>query len=105
MKPKPPLEKDVQSAIIKYLRAKRLFFWKNNTVGIYKSSTGSYIPSGSVGSPDIFVLKDGLLYGLEVKRIGGKQSDAQINFGWSMNYHGGRYEVVFSIDDVIKLGL
>lgn len=84
---------------------RRLFHWKNNTTGIYKQSTGSYIPSGSVGSPDIFVLKEGILYGLEVKREGGKQSEEQVNFGWNMNYHGGRYAVVRSIDDVIALGL
>lgn len=81
------------------------FFWKNNTTGIYKPKTGGWIPSQSVGSPDIFVLRKGTIYGLEVKRPGGKQSEGQIGFQKNMEKNGGIYKVVHSFFEVQELGL
>ncbi len=96
------LEKDIQYSILQFLRLKRLFCWKNSTVGIYKKSTGSYIPSQNVGSPDIFLVNDGTIWGIEVKTPKGKQSDNQK--AWQNNFEavGGRYLLARSLEDVQK---
>jgi hypothetical protein len=54
----------------------------------------------AVGSADIFALRVGVLYGIEVKRPGGKQSDAQNEFQTQLEAAGGRYIVAFNIDGV-----
>ncbi len=113
-------EKDVQNTILEYLRLKKYFCWKNNTVGIYKQSTGQYIPSQNVGSPDIFVVvprkwevkdpqqkmnepefyRTGQIYGIEVKVGNNKQSDYQQ--AWQKNFEasGGIYILAFTLEDV-----
>ncbi len=70
-----------------------------------KTERGGFYFFGVVGSPDIFILKDGKLIGLEVKAPKGKQSEGQIEFQKKMEKNGGIYKVVFSLDDVINLGL
>lgn len=60
---------------------------------------------GAVGSPDIFAIKDGKIYGLEVKNEKGKLSENQLDFCLDMSAAGGIYKLVRSIDDVVKLGL
>lgn len=102
---KKQLEKDIQKSIIDYLRRRGIFFWKNNTAGIYKKSTGSYIPSQSVGAPDICVIHNGKFIGLEVKQPTGKQSPGQIEFERKILNAGGFYYVVTSINDVQNIGL
>jgi hypothetical protein len=97
------LESEIQKQILDYLKLKRVFHFKNNTAGIYKVSTGSYIPSQSVGAPDIICVIGGTFCGLEVKRPGGKQSDNQKAFQDSLEEAGGKYYLVFSLDDVIKI--
>ncbi len=59
------------------------------------------------GLPDIFLIEHGTgrLWGLEVKRPGGKQSEDQELFMMRLRNGGGRYDVVRSIDDVRALGL
>ena len=72
---KKELEKDIQKSVIDYLKIKKHFFMKVNTVGIYKKATGSYIPSQSVGAPDILVFTDGgYTVCLEIKTKTGKLS-------------------------------
>lgn len=95
-------EKDIQRSIIDYLRLKGVLCWKNSTGGIYKKSTDSYIPSQSVGAPDIFALDEGTFYGIEVKRPGGKLSDKQSEFLRKIEENGGVAIVATSIDDVAK---
>ena len=46
-------ERDIQKAILDFLTLKLIFHYKNNTAGIYKQATGTYIQSRIVGAPDI----------------------------------------------------
>src|SRR3990167_6222466 len=96
----PSTEKPTQKAILQYLTMRRIFHWKNNTVGIYKKTTDSYIPSQAVGSPDIFAVKDGRIIGIEVKDIKGAQSEHQKAFQAGLEKAGGIYILARSLDDV-----
>jgi hypothetical protein len=99
-------EKETQKAVLKYLEMNhsKYMHWRNNS-GAMKTEAGGFYFFGAVGSPDIFVLWKGVLYGLEVKSTGGKQSEGQKEFERKMNLHGGIYKVIFSLDDVRALGL
>lgn len=97
-------EKETQRAVLQYLTMKGHFHWRNNS-GAMKTESGGFYFFGTVGSPDIFILYKGILYGLEIKSTGGKQSTGQIEFEKKMLKHGGVYKVCFSLDDVLALGL
>lgn len=97
-------EKETQKAVLKYLAMKKHFFWRNNS-GAMKTAGGHLYFFGAVGSPDVFVLHKGVLYGLEIKSTGGKQSEGQIVFQEGMEKNGGVYKVIYSLDEVIALGL
>ena len=97
------LEKDIQKTIIDYLRYNGWFVIKNNTVGIYKKNTDSYIPSQAVGLADLTIIKDSRVIMLEVKTPKGKQSDGQIEFEKSWKEKGGEYYVVRSVEEVEQI--
>lgn len=94
-------EKDTQKTIIDWLTVKKIFHYKNNTVGIYKQSTGQYIPSPSKGAPDIVAVIQGKYIGIEVKAPNGKQSENQVAFQSNLENAGGLYILAFSVGDVI----
>lgn len=98
------LEKLTQKAVLDYLAIMKYFHWRNNS-GAMKTQSGGFYFFGAVGSPDIFVLHKGILYGLEIKSTGGKQSVGQIEFQKRMEKNGGVYKLIFCLDDVIALGL
>lgn len=93
-------ERDTQAAIIDYLRAKRIFHYRNNT-GAYKAEHGSFVRFGTVGSPDIICVINGQFIGIEVKSLKGKQNPDQIQFQKSVEKAGGRYILARSVDDII----
>lgn len=99
------LEKDIQRSILDYLGYKRVFHWRNNTGAFSGEHNGTrrFVKYGAVGSPDIFALHKGTLYGIEVKRPGGKQTEAQRLFQFDMEQNGGVYRVARSIDDITDL--
>lgn len=97
-------EADIQRTIIEYLKYKRLFWWRNNS-GALKTEHGGFIRFGATGSPDIFIVKDGKIYGLEVKAEKGKQSDNQLLFQQGFEKAGGLYFVVRSLKDVADIGI
>jgi VRR-NUC domain len=100
MKTVPIKEKDIQRTILDYLAAKRIFHRKINNVGIFKQSTGSYIPSQSVGMPDIIAVVNGRIIGIEVKRPGGPQSPGQKQFQKELETAGGLYFLVHSVEEL-----
>jgi hypothetical protein len=103
-----PLESSIQAAICDYLSLRRHFFWRQNTVGLFDASTGRHrsMPKYSMsGVPDIILIRDGQFIGLEVKRPGGKQSEAQEEFERKVRFYGGQYHIVHSIEEVQALGL
>src|SRR3990167_1364915 len=93
-------EKDVQRTILDYLRITKQFFFRNNT-GAFKTERGQFVRFGQVGSPDIFVIRKGIIYGIEVKGTGGLQSEFQKE--WQINFetNGGKYLLVYSLEDFI----
>ena len=101
MKPKI-LEKDLQKQILDYLRLRGVFCWKNHSTGIYKQSTGSYIPVGMKGVSDILAIRNGKLIAIEVKVGKNKPSNVQLEFIEKINENGGIAFLAYSLNDVIK---
>lgn len=98
---KAPLEKVIQKQILDYLKLKRIFCWKNSTVGI-KKANGSFIPSGMTGISDILGLtKEGRFIAIEVKRTGNKTTPSQDIFMENIRKNGGIAVLAYSLDDVI----
>ena len=54
------------------------------------------------GTSDIIIIYRGMAYCLEVKKPGEKQSKDQILFMRNVIASGGRYEIVYSLDDAKK---
>jgi hypothetical protein len=106
MKPKI-LEKTIQKAILDYLELRRAFYWRNNS-GMHfftgKNGKSAAMRMGKTGSPDIYILKNGKLIGLEVKGAS-SQSDSQKSFQTEFESNGGIYYIVRSVDEVQALGL
>lgn len=106
----PEKESDIQAGICDYLALRGHLFWRQNTTPIYDRTRGTFraMPSHSMtGLPDIFLVQfgTGILWGLEVKRPKGKQSESQELFMMRLRNSGGRYDVVHSIAEVQALGL
>lgn len=102
------LEKDIQLAICDYLALKHYFFWRQNTVPVFDTRTKVYRPMPKYsmnGVPDIILINKGQFWGLEVKQPKGKQSENQYIFQQGCEKAGGKYHIVTSLDDVLRLGL
>lgn len=99
------LEKETQKAVLEYLTLKRIFHWRNNSGMMFSEYKGKKraIKLGTTGSPDIFVLKNGTLIGIECKSDTGKQNDDQKAFQKEMEKNGGKYFLVRSLDDVVPI--
>jgi hypothetical protein len=69
---KPPLEADIQNDILKWLRKRNIFCWRNNSgfIPIHnKQGKQRRIVVGNIGLPDILgYLPDGHGFAIEVKR-------------------------------------
>lgn len=94
-------ESEVQAGVLAYLSTRGdCFFWRSNVqAGVAPS--GRFMRSGMKGQPDVMVVKDGKLYGLEVKRsLLGKLSEDQRRWGNNLRAAGGVYEVVTSVGEL-----
>jgi len=101
-KPYELTEHQIQAQILDWLRLKRRFFWRNNT-GASKASYNSkvrFYRFGSPGSPDIFVIREGVIYGVEVKAYKGQQSQTQVYWQTEFEKAGGKYILARSLADV-----
>jgi hypothetical protein len=101
-----PKEAQIQLAICDYLALKKLFFWRQNTGGVYDAKAGFHRPMPKYsmnGVPDIIVIKNGQFIGLEVKRPKSKPSDHQLEFQKQCILNKAEYYIVRSIDDVMKI--
>lgn len=94
-------EKATQRAILQYLALRKIFHWRNNS-GAFKNPKGHLYFFGTTGSPDIFAIIKGQIYGIEVKDIKGKQNDNQIEFQKGFEKAGGVYILARSLDEVLK---
>lgn len=105
-------EKYVVKAVLDYLRLKRIFCWRNNTGGFMRNYVRKdrtegehFYRFGEIGSPDIFAVKNGKIYGIECKGENGKLSETQEGFGKELEKAGGIYVVTYGIKDVERVGL
>lgn len=97
------LEKDIQKAIIDYLRLKKYVVFKHHSTG-FTASNGEVrtFRYGDRGIADIIGCSPtGRFVAIEVKRKGGKISDDQTYFLDSIRRIGGIAFVAFSLDDAI----
>ena len=99
------LEKEIQKAVLQYLELKRLCYWRNNTGAMVAEYKGKkrFVQFGKKGSADIFVVKNGNIFGLEIKTLSGKQSEWQEVWQKEFQNAGGIYILCRSIDDVMKI--
>ena len=111
MKPKPKpkvLEKDIQSAICDYLKAEGVFFWRQNTGGMFDPTTRRFRKNNGKhsmnGVADILGMYKEKLLAIEVKAGNNKPSNDQEIFLQQVADNGGIAIVAWSIDDV-KEGL
>lgn len=104
-KKKGPSEHQIQSQILDWLKIKGIFHWRNNTGGFGGAHKGKkwFVRFGAVGSPDIFAVIEGHIYGIEVKAANGKLSEKQWDFANHLMQAGGSYARVTCIEDVSKL--
>ena len=94
-------EKDIQKAILDYLRWHKVFCWKAGSVGIYKKATDSYIPVGMKGVSDILgILPKGRFLAIEVKGPKGVLTEAQKKFIDAIKERSGVAFVARSVKDV-----
>ena len=96
-------EKDIQSAILRYLHVNKIFCWKYNNIGIWKQKTKSYIPSNMLGVSDIIgILPDGKFLAIEIKRPSGKLTYYQETFINDIKERNGIAFVAYDVSDVEK---
>lgn len=101
-------ENDIQNTICEYLKLKNHFFWRQNTSPTMQFGNGSatFRRMGKYalkGVPDIFVVHNGKVYLIEVKRPKGKLSEHQLEFQRRCAEENVPYYVVYSVDDVMKI--
>ena len=105
----PPLEKDIQRAILAALRLHPcIAFVGRFNRGVMQSTyqgRDSYTQFNTVpGFPDIHgMLKGGAAFYIEVKRPGKKPDDTQANFLASVTRHGGIAGVATSVEEATAL--
>ena len=63
---------------MEWLELKHIFHWRNNSGTLRKGR--HYVKFGKKGSPDIFALVRGTLFGIELKAHDGFQSQVQKEF-------------------------
>jgi len=97
-------EHDVQSAILDWLKHKKIFHWRSNTgafMGVHRGKP-RFVRFGKKGSPDIFAVVKGQIIGIECKGEKGFQSQVQKQFEVEFTQAGGVYILAFSLNDVIS---
>lgn len=93
-------ESDIQRVILDYLKVQRCFFWRNNVGGAKYGDR--FVRFGEKGSPDIFVVDAGRIYGIEVKADKGQQNPNQKAWAENFQKYGGIYIIARSLEDVLK---
>jgi hypothetical protein len=107
---KPLLEKDIQRMICEWLTEKAFFFWRQNNIPVFGRNNAGVMTFRSQskytqkGLPDILVLLNGKLIGLEVKRdTKAVIRPEQIKTATDFRKNGAEYHFVYSLDDVKAL--
>lgn len=97
-------EKQIQNSILEFLLYKKIFCWRNNSVGLFDPTTGGYRKPGHytiLGVSDILgILDDGRFLAIEVKAKAGVVSENQKVFMKNILDKGGIAFVARSLENV-----
>lgn len=97
-------EKEVENEILAWLQMCPGLYWKNNSVGIYDRTKGSYRRPSKYhinGTSDVLgVFPDGRFVAIEVKSQRGKVSESQDLFLKAVVKNGGIALIARSLEDV-----
>lgn len=96
-------EARVLHAILAYLKARKIFHWRQN-VGAIKTDHG-FMRFGSAGQPDVMAIIGGKFYAIEAKSAAGRQSDDQKAWQARCEAAGGVYILARSVDDIINANI
>lgn len=108
VKRKEKYESDIQREICDWLEKRGLFFWRSNNVPVFAKNNAGKMVYRSLpkhtpkGIPDIMIVMEGKLVGLEVKRPGAALRPEQRSFGDRLIENGGGYYIVTSIEDTLN---
>lgn len=98
-------EGDIKLAICEYLEAIGVFFYMQESVGIWDASKGRYLKMNSrfqrKGKSDIIGIYNRRFLAIEVKSATGRLSPEQKTFLAEVTAHGGIAFMARSVDDVI----
>lgn len=96
-------ENDIQNAVCEWLKLKKIFFWRQNTGGVYDVSRQSFrkMPKYALkGVADIIALINHRAYFLEIKTKKGRQSPEQKEFEKNVKENGSFYYIIRGVDDL-----
>ena len=99
-------EKQIQNLILDWLKAKGIFCWQNDSVGIYdpvKKIFRRKAKHALNGVSDILGCWHGRFFAIEVKSAKGQVSDAQAEFMRNIELAGGIAFEARSLEDVTQL--
>jgi hypothetical protein len=101
-------EKETQATILHYLQIKGYVYWRVNNTGVFDPTRKVFRKMAAhsrYGVADIFVIKAGVSYFIEVKGTKGYMSPDQKTFRDDVTREGGIFILAKSLDDVMKAGL
>ncbi len=95
-------EKDIQRAILNWLKETGLLFWRQNSGSVFVGNRKVLL--GEEGLPDIIVVvpPTGKVLGLEVKSFKGKLRPVQTLFMGKLREAGGNYVVVRTLQAAME---
>ncbi len=100
------LEKQIENSILEYLAWRKIFAWKNQSVGIWDAKKQIYRKPNNKhhkkGVSDIIGVFKGKPLFIEVKKPGGKASSDQITFLTEAAKNGAIAIIAESVEDVSK---
>lgn len=100
------IQRQILDRLSIYEKQGKLTFIRNNSIAtkiVRRDGSQGFLNNAKKGAPDIIVLKDGTVYGLEVKTATGKLSESQKHYAELWTTCGGRYFTVRSVRDVAEI--
>ena len=93
-------ESEIQRKCFDYLAKDGFFVWRNHVGGVKQAGGKFFSKNPNSGSPDIFALKNGLFFCLEIKTPIGKLSPHQASWLAKARSHGAVTAVIRSLNDL-----
>jgi len=101
-------EARIQRAIVQYVRLRAVpdLIWGASTSGMLmapRTAAHMKLMGMEPGWPDLMFVIGGRFFAIEMKSAKGRQSEPQKDFQRKLTAQGGRYDVVFSLDEAMKV--